>query len=32
MLFFFKVLAAIYCDVDQEVTKNLGEEKVLLVI
>jgi hypothetical protein len=32
MLFFFKFVAANYCDVDKETNQNLVEEKVLVVI
>jgi len=32
MLFFFKFIAANYCDIDKESNQNLAEEKVLLVI
>jgi hypothetical protein len=32
ILFFFKFLAANYCDIDKESNQNLAEEKFLLVI
>jgi hypothetical protein len=32
MLFFFKFVAANYCDVGKEINQNLVEEKVLVVI